>query len=204
MLKVCYEARNCTNTKITFTHKTGKNERKLLPNISPFYNRVIALSTKEYRYMTARVCARIARTCYLMHNISCSVRSIAISNEVDLIENRLHIQLGVKYEGCATDWSRMLQFIQRGTGLQQRLVYFFVLTLRFLGERGASNQEFGYKVNKVWSKIVPPRNQIKILINDSSLVVLINQLSLIVCLWQLTFCCYNKFLMYGVNYNGMS
>lgn len=47
----------------------------------------------------------IARTCYLMHNISHSVPSIAISNEVDLIENRLHIRLGVKYEGCATDWS---------------------------------------------------------------------------------------------------
>lgn len=30
------------NTKITFTDKTGKNERKLFPNISPFYNRVIA------------------------------------------------------------------------------------------------------------------------------------------------------------------
>lgn len=43
------------NTKITFTNKTGKNERKLLPNISPFYNRAIALFTKEYCYMTARV-----------------------------------------------------------------------------------------------------------------------------------------------------
>jgi len=39
------------NTKITFTDRTGKNERKLLPNSSPFYNRVIALFTKEYCYM---------------------------------------------------------------------------------------------------------------------------------------------------------
>jgi len=75
------------------------------PRVPPFITESLLYLLKSITIWIARVCAWIARTCYLMHNISCSMPSIAISNEVDLIENRLRIQLGVKYEGCATDWS---------------------------------------------------------------------------------------------------
>lgn len=35
------------------------------------------------------------------------------------------------------------------------LLTFGVLTIRFIGERGTDNLEFGQEVSKVWSRIVP-------------------------------------------------
>ena len=46
---------------------------------------------------------------------------------------------------------------------------FWVLTLRFLGEGAPGNLEFGCEVSRVWPRIIPPRNQTRVLPNDSSL-----------------------------------
>jgi hypothetical protein len=48
-----------------------------------------------------------------------------------------------------------------------RFAIFFALTLWFPGKGCPGNPEFNSEVNKVWPRIVPLKNQMQVLLNDS-------------------------------------
>jgi len=68
-------------------------------------------------------------------------------------------------------WNSRELFLWRFTSLLwnwSNSFLFLVLTLRCPGEGGPGNPKFGRVVSIAWPRIVPPMNQTRVLLNDSS------------------------------------